>query len=224
MPMRILLLTLAVAAGLGAQQMTTIDHIILGISDLERGLAEFEAKTGVRPVPGGVHPGRGTRNALASLGDSTYVEIIAPDPKQTVESAMVAQLKPITGLVPVGWALSAPDLFAVQARLQAREIVHGPAMPGSRALPDGSRLQWTTFQVTRPAHRWMPFFIRWAEPGTQPARTSPKGCSLVSVEVRDPNPDALKTVLLAAGLDTAVTSGDSRMTVTLQCPKGRVTF
>jgi len=206
------------------QDSVTIDHLILGISDLERGMGEFEAATGVRPVVGGVHPGRGTRNALASLGDTTYIEIIAPDPKQTVDSPMVAELKSIQSLKPVGWALAAQDVFAVQARLRAREIEHGAAMPGSRALPDGSRLRWSTFSVTRPAHAWLPFFIHWADADKQPARTSPRGCSLVSVQLRDPNPDPLTMVLRAAGNDTAVERGESRMTVTIDCPKGRVSF
>ena len=63
--------------------------------------------------------------------------------------------------------------------------------------------------------------IGTARPGS---RTSPKGCSLVSLQVSDPNPDPLKMVLLAVDVETAVTEGASRMTVTLQCPKGRVTF
>jgi hypothetical protein len=55
-----------------------IDHVILGINDLERGVREFESKTGVAPKRGGEHPGRGTQNALVSLGDGRYLEILAP--------------------------------------------------------------------------------------------------------------------------------------------------
>jgi hypothetical protein len=62
----------AVMAGVG------IDHLILGVDDLDRGMSEFARRTGVTPIKGGVHPGKGTQNALVSLGSMQYIEILAP--------------------------------------------------------------------------------------------------------------------------------------------------
>ena len=49
----------------GAEQLVTaraaVDHLLLGVSDLDRGVAEIERKTGVKAVIGGSHPGVGAK-------------------------------------------------------------------------------------------------------------------------------------------------------------------
>ena len=218
----VLLSWMAVMAQTSAVQ---IDHIILGIDDLERGIAEFEAKTGVRPVFGGAHPGRGTHNALASLGGGTYIEILAPNPAEPREGPMTTGLAGMTSLTPVGWALAATDLADMKKRAQAGGVTTTQVMPGARDLPDGSRLEWVTLGVTAPAHDWAPFFIQWGDPERQPARTAPRGCALESVALADPNPGPLRTLFAAVGFEMTVSqAAPARMTVTLACPKGTVTF
>ncbi|MFD0169830.1 VOC family protein [Streptomyces decoyicus] len=46
-----------------------LDHLVHATPDLDRTLAEIAALTGVRPVPGGSHPGRGTLpHSLKGMG------------------------------------------------------------------------------------------------------------------------------------------------------------
>lgn len=209
----------------GGTSAVQIDHIILGIDDLERGIAQFEEKTGVRPVFGGAHPGRGTHNALASLGGGTYIEILAPNPAEPREGPMTAGLAGMTSLAPVGWALAATDIGDVKRRAEAGGITTRQVMPGARNLPDGSRLEWVTLGVAAPAHDWAPFFIQWGDPALQPARTAPDGCTLTSVALADPRPEALRALFSAVGFAMTVSQApEARMTVTLACPKGTATF
>jgi hypothetical protein len=57
-----------------------IDHLIFAVPELEDGVAEIEARFGVRAEGGGQHVGQGTHNKLLALGPTTYLEIIAPLP------------------------------------------------------------------------------------------------------------------------------------------------
>jgi hypothetical protein len=43
--------------------LSKVDHVILGIDDLQKGIEELERRTGVRAAFGGAHPGRGTLRA-----------------------------------------------------------------------------------------------------------------------------------------------------------------
>src|SRR5437867_4563016 len=108
-----------------------LDHIILGCNDLDRGIEAVEEATGVRPAIGGVHPGRGTRNALLSLGERRYLEIIAPDPQQP-RSADVRQLYRIESPRLIGWAAHVDDMDELARQLTAAGIAFKPPTPGAR--------------------------------------------------------------------------------------------
>src|SRR6185437_13814430 len=92
-----------------------IDHIMLGIDDLDRGVKQFEEATGVKPVYGGKHP-RGTHNALVSLGDGTYLEILALQPNAAPPKEY-EDLKQLHTLTPIGWAVSSKDSTQLRNRL-----------------------------------------------------------------------------------------------------------
>src|SRR5271165_996824 len=95
---------------------TMLDHLLLGCSDLDQGIAFVEKHTGVRPAMGGVHPGRGTRNALLALNKGRYLEVIAPDPQQKeiqpVGTALVGVLKKLPAPQLVEWAVRTLNIEA----------------------------------------------------------------------------------------------------------------
>src|SRR5258708_39835127 len=108
LPPVLLLLAMVSAAFAKAATPLHVDHVILGVADLDAGIRELEARTGMHAVRGGQHPGRGTQNALASLGSQTYLEILAPQPGVKLEGDL-AELAKLKTLTPFGCASFAPD-------------------------------------------------------------------------------------------------------------------
>ncbi len=113
-----------------------LDHIILGCNDLDKGIEFVQEGTGVLAAIGGVHPGRGTRNALLSLGERRYLEIIAPDPAQS-EIAHFPQIRSMTDPRLIGWAVHPPDICAVAKQLRENKVEFKGPDDGSRKRPDG---------------------------------------------------------------------------------------
>ena len=118
-----------------------LDHIILGCNDLDKGIEFVHDATGVLPAIGGVHPGRGTRNALLPLGERRYLEIIAPDPAQT-EIVHFPQIRSMTDPRLIGWAVHPPDIAALAMRLRENKVEFTGPSDGSRKRPDGQVLNW----------------------------------------------------------------------------------
>jgi hypothetical protein len=111
-----------------------LDHILLGCSDLDRGIAFVEQRTGVKAAFGGVHPGRGTRNALLSLGEMHYLEIIAPDPQQ-VEASDVYGVNKLTEPRLVCWAAHPGPITQFAAGLRNRGLAFEAPFPAREKAP-----------------------------------------------------------------------------------------
>jgi hypothetical protein len=199
-----------------------VDHVIVGASELASGIRELGRLTGVTARPGGRHPGRGTQNALLSLGPSTYLELAAPSGEPD-SSGMAAYLAGLTHLTPAGWALASHDLPATIARLRASGVAISGPFPGSREQPDGSLLQWTTARLDADSTGLAPFLIQWDAGSQHPAKSSPSGCTLQSIELRTQQPQTLRHLLTTLGVAAVVVEGPQPgIRITLACSTGRV--
>jgi len=198
-----------------------LDHLILGASDLDRGIAWVEERAGVRAALGGVHPGRGTRNALLSLGPQCYLEILAPDPQQQT-LAWFRNLPQLSEPRLVGWMLHPGDLTALAERLRHSEIACDGPRENSRQRPDGRTLRWKLLRVDDQAGL-LPVLIEWSPGSPHPAEDAPGGCSLLEFEVFAPDPERVHLVLRLVGGDLSVARGDRpRIRARIAGPKGMV--
>jgi hypothetical protein len=182
---------------------TVLDHILLGCNDLDSGIAFVEEHAGVRAAFGGVHPGRGTRNALLSLGERHYLEIIAPDPQQTNVPDSYG-LKKLTEPRLVGWAAHPGDISQFAARLRSANIAFDGPTPGSRKRPDGRLLQWQTVNLKDNYFGLLPFFIEWSAGTIHPSTDAPSGCKIENFTISSPNDVKLQSLSSRLSLDVQV--------------------
>jgi hypothetical protein len=197
-----------------------LDHIILGCNDLDRGIDLVEENIGVRPAIGGVHPGRGTRNALLSLGERRYLEIIAPDPAQH-EIVHFPQIRAMTDPRLIGWAVHPPGIAAIARQLLENKVEFKGPDDGSRKRPDGRVLTWKTVNLADDRHGLLPFFIEWSADAVHPSSDAAKGCTLDYFEVMSADPEELASVFKRIGLDLPVQRSDkARLRAVLTGPKG----
>ena len=204
----------------GSEVPALLDHILLGCSDLDRGIAFVEERSGVRAARGGVHPGRGTQNALLSLGTGRYLEIIAPDPRQGSDLDK-RHLRELTEPRLIGWAAHPRDIQSLAAKLAQSGIKAEGPTPASRKRPDGRVLHWTTLTLRDDALGLLPFFIEWSADSLHPSADSPKGCSLLRFEAASPAPDSLSKQVALLGIELSITKADKpRLLATIAGAKG----
>ena len=198
------------------------DHILIGAPNLEDAIAWFEKSTGVRPMVGGRHPGRGTRNALASLSKPHYLELLAPDPEQpNVDTPRLKVFRALQSPRTYTWAAATHDMEATRAAAERAGLKFEGPTPGSRKRPDGRVLEWSYLTLADDQNGLLPFFIQWSPQSLHPSEDSPQGCTLKSLQLISPDPGKLDAALRALGIRADIRQGTApRLAVSLNTPRG----
>src|SRR3974390_3414461 len=113
------------------------------VPDLDRGVDAY-ARLGFGVHPGGVHPGKGTHNAIAFCDDD-YLELLAIRDQQEYLSkspwgGLIEFLERGGGLRYV--VVQSDDLAADVAAMRARGVEVSDAIEGARRTPAGQELRW----------------------------------------------------------------------------------
>ena len=170
---------------------------------------------------GGEHPNSFTQNTIISLGNDSYIEILAPRADADSIPDWIAKLD---SLAPVGWGVATRDIAVTKSKLEKLNLITSNTNPGSRKTPRGDTLRWTTFGLQTDTDTPFPFFIKWDKNTIHPSRNAPTGCSLNRIGIIS-NSDALEKVLKSLDIHFELTKAQQeKIMVVINSPKGQVTF
>jgi hypothetical protein len=164
-----------------------LDHIIVGFPNLEDGMARLFQLSGYRAAPGGAHLGRGTRNAILNLGNTSYLELLGPDPAQPA-LLWHKEIATLTEPTIVGWAIRHNELDQLATLLKERGVACSDPIAGSRVRPDGQTLRWRMLLLADDRQGNLPFFIDWDSASPHPSADAPGGCLLQEFRPTGPLP------------------------------------
>lgn len=145
--------------------LTGIDHVIIGVKDLERASALFTEQLGLTVSGGGRHPAAGTANRIIVIGD-TYLELITVIAPDEAQPSMLERLAKGEGYW--NFALASDAIEADCQQMRARGVpVLGPTRGELRAA-DGRSRSWLRADIERPdlAQRY-PFLIQHDSSGEE---------------------------------------------------------
>jgi hypothetical protein len=163
-----------------------IDHLVYATVNLADSVDALNSRLGVSLAPGGQHVGFGTRNFLADLGDSRYLEVIGPDPEQPAPDR--PRLFGIDDLAEprlVTWAARVSDLDEAVRRARAAGYDPGPIIAMSRESADDAPLRWrlTLPPASGELGGLVPFLIDWADMPHPSQAGGPRHAALVAHRV-----------------------------------------
>lgn len=236
-----LLLALAVSPGMLAQEPASesnmtqranhyLDHVVLGIDDLDKGIEALERLTGVRAKFEGRDARLGTQSAIIGLGDDTFLELIAPDRKAdpdridpATRSMILDRLDGFETLTPFLWTIGTANLELTRLYARRAGSYVSEIDSGTRERGWGRSTQWTWAHVTRPHSYVMPIFVQWDADTKPPQKRAPEGCRLTQLKLYSRIFKSVHTLLAATQVGVvAEGSQEESIDVTLECPAGEV--
>ncbi|MBI2202567.1 MAG: VOC family protein [Candidatus Rokubacteria bacterium] len=137
--------------------LTRIDHVMIGVLDLQQGIDTY-TRIGFDIYPGGVNTARGTRNAIA-FHTEDYLELAATTDPEKARFRYVA--------------VQSDDLAADVAAMRRRSVDVADPTEGGRTTPAGQELRWT-IAVLGKRHSLPVFFVQHLTPLDERRRQVPR--------------------------------------------------
>lgn len=178
---------------------TRFDHLVVTSGSREAGIEWVRERLGVPLEMGGEHRTMGTHNALLRLGESSYLEVLAPNPDAAPPPGRARwfgldELHPGDAPRLAGWVARTQDL---EGAVLERRIDWGKVEPMERGAlrwgitvrPDGSL----------PLDGVAPVLLQWETKDHPAAGLPDQGCSLVALQGFHPRAAEIREALDAIG-------------------------
>lgn len=210
----------------------TLDHLVYGVTDLPAAVERIADATGVAPVEGGRHLGRGTRNFLAGFTPTAYLEIIALDAEHPAAAgtAVPFGVDRLREDRLIAWAVHPSGAAAAAAESRRLGADHGDLRGMSRLATSGATLDWR-LALAEPdaagALPWggvAPFIIDWGAT-RHPAADLPR-LRLAGFMLVTPDVTALRQLLGAVGATSdpppSMVAGPAGLRAIIAGPRGEL--
>ncbi|MEO8102281.1 MAG: VOC family protein [Betaproteobacteria bacterium] len=191
---------------------SSLDHLVVGTADLDRGSAWLERFLGIELSPPGRHVRMGTHNRLLSLGPRCYLELIAIDPAGGqpfmprwfgLDTRDVQERIAIRPRL-IGWVARTGEIDALTART-------GGLLGGVQAMERGDGSEKFRWRITIPADGYpvegglVPNLIQWDVPFHPADRLPDQQCRFEWMEAAHPNPAKVTYLLTELDLERTLT-------------------
>ena len=123
--------------------LSSLDHVILVVRDLDAAVRAYTPLLGRTPSWRGEHPGAGTQNALYRL-ENTYLELLSPVGEGPVAASLTARLE-MYGEGLAGLAFATSDIQSCRRSLSEHGLEPGEVESGlGRDVDSGAFRRWQT--------------------------------------------------------------------------------
>ena len=126
--------------------LTGIDHVIIGVNNLEQATTIFSQKLGLTPSGGGKHPTGGTSNRIIVIGD-TYLELITMHAPEEAQHSMRERLAKGDGYL--NCVFTSDNIAADSEAMRQRHITVVGPNEGQLIEADGRSRSWTRIDIER---------------------------------------------------------------------------
>lgn len=156
--------------------LSTLDHVIVGVRDLDAAAERTAALLGRPPSWRGEHPGYGTANVLFRLAN-TYLELLSPAGAGAV-GEQLGRVLAERGEGLVGLAFGTADAERAAAALRARGLPVLDPQPGrGRDRESGAERRWRNALLAPDASRGSWIFAIEHETGEDPLPLREPACA-----------------------------------------------